>query len=107
MVTDLTVTDPTSLDVRIPVHCRLYSINMSSMDGYVYGFFALSPPPSPSASRLMNRNRYRSRGGQKSIARPMIGTSQLEHTDVMIQVSAQLHSVLCLHVPSLHSLPCL
>ena len=50
VVTDLTVTDPTSLDVRIPVHCTLYSIYMSSMDRYVYGFFALPPPPSPSLS---------------------------------------------------------
>ena len=43
------------------------------------------PPPSPPASRLVNRNKYRARGGQKSIVRPMRVGSSLADTDVMIQ----------------------
>ncbi|CAI8014575.1 [F-actin]-monooxygenase MICAL3 [Geodia barretti] len=39
------------------------------------------------SSRLVNRNKYRSRGGQKSIVRPMrVAGTSLENTDVMIQV---------------------
>jgi hypothetical protein len=38
------------------------------------------------SSRLVNRNKYRSRGGQKSIVRPMrVAGTSLENTDVMIQ----------------------
>lgn len=43
------------------------------------------PPPSPPASRLVNRNKYQARGGQKSIVRPMRVGSSLADTDVMIQ----------------------
>ena len=39
------------------------------------------------ASRLVNRNKYRARGGQKSIVRPMrVAGASLDNTDVMIQV---------------------
>ena len=53
-----------------------------------------------SASRLVNKNKYRSRGGQKSIVRPMkVTVGSLENTDVMMQVRdiiARTHT----HTPS-------